>query len=243
VPILGIGDSIECKHNVTNLNQGEKMKRLLGLAVLLAVLSVCVPSSYGDQLTYHYLIYNVSTTVNGADANTDAKATIPLKGYLVLYFVDGCDTPWDANLILYGNDTNSPKKQKVYVQLNARGDDFLTASGWTVGDLMFLKLVGDAPFNFDIMLQGKRTLKDIGFGTADKRMAAASIKGVDTVVFGFLLGPGSQAILGTANASATLNAAVTKQVNENGWGPNAAEDILLSLLLNKGYVAAILPPL
>jgi hypothetical protein len=218
------------------------MKRLLGLAVLFAVLSAWAPSSYGNQLTYHCLVYNLSTTVKGADSETDLKAAIPLKGYLVLHFVDGCDTPWDANLILYGNDTNTPKK-KVYVQLNMSGDQFLAPSGWTIGDLMFLKLVGDYPFNFEIMLQGKQTLKDIGFGAPDKRMAAASIKGVDIVEFGFLLGPDPQAITGTANASATLNTSVTKQVNENGWGPDAAVDILTSLLLNKGYVAAILPPL
>jgi hypothetical protein len=219
------------------------MKRLLGLAVLFAILSAWVPSSYGSPMTYHCLVYNLSTTVKGGDSATDLKATIPLKGYLVLYFADGCDSPMDANLILYGNDANTPKK-KVYLQLNMRGsDDFLSPSGWTVGDLIFLKFVGDAPFNFEIMLQGKKTLKDIGFGTADKRMVATSIKGVNMVVFCFLLGPDSQAILGTANASATLNAAVTKQLNENGWGPSAAVDTLTSLLLNKGYVAAALPPL
>jgi hypothetical protein len=218
------------------------MKRLLGLAVLFAVLSAWVPSSYGSPMTYHCLVYNLSTTVKGADADTDLKATIPLKGYLVLYFADGCDSPWDANLILYGNDANTPKK-KVYVQLNMRGDQFLAPSGWTIGDLMFLDLQGEEPFDFEIMLQGKRTLKDIGFGTADKRMVATSIKGVDIVEFGFLLGPDPQAITGTANASATLNTAVTKQINENGWGPDAAVDILTSLLLNKGFVAAILPPL
>jgi hypothetical protein len=219
------------------------MKRLLGLAVLFAVLSVWVPSSYGAPPTYHCLVYNVSTTVKGGDMATNLKATIPLKGYLVLRFADGCDTPIDANLILYGNDANTPKK-KVYVQLNTRGEDSLTASGWTIGDLMFVNIWGEDPFEFEIMLQGKQTLKDIGFGTDDKRMVASSIKGVNITESGFLLGPNAyQEISGTANASATLNTSVTKQLNENGWGPNAAEDILLSLLLNKGYVAAILPDL
>ena len=54
------------------------MRKLLGLVVLLVILSVCVPS-YG-----YFLIYNVSTTVKGADYATDLKTTIPLKGYLVL---------------------------------------------------------------------------------------------------------------------------------------------------------------
>jgi hypothetical protein len=237
-----MGDSRECKHNVTNLKQGEEMKRLLGLAVLFAVLSVCVPSSYGDQVTYHYLIYNVSTTVKGADANTDAKATIPLKGYLVLYFVDGCDTPWDANLILYGNDTNSPKKQKVYVQLNRTSDGLLSASAWHVGDLMFIDFWGDSPFDFEIMLQGKMSLKDIGFGKDDKRLVASSIKGVTMVEYGFMLGPnGEQGVSGTANASATLYTVATNAVNAGGWSREAVVAELIDILTTKGYVAATLP--
>ena len=72
------------------------MKRLLGLAVLFVVLSVCVPSSYAVPI--HYLIYNISMTVKGADRATDAIVTIPMKGYLVLLFADGCDAPLNANL-------------------------------------------------------------------------------------------------------------------------------------------------
>ena len=74
------------------------MKKLFGLIMVLAILGVCVPSSYALPVPTHYLIYNISTTVKGADRETDAKVNIPMKGYLVLLFADGCDAPLNANL-------------------------------------------------------------------------------------------------------------------------------------------------
>jgi hypothetical protein len=216
------------------------MKRLLGLAVLFVVLSVCVPTSYA--VPTHYLIYNISTTVKGADRETDAKVNIPMKGYLVLLFADGCDAPADANLFLYGNDSNTPKK-KVYVQLNARGsDNFLAASAWHIGDLMFVDLQGNSPFEFKIMLQGKLALKDIGFGTPDKRSIASSIKGVNIAEGSFLLGPiGGQWVSGTGSASGTLYTAVTKAANADSRTLDEIIDELKSILAGKGFIAATLP--
>jgi hypothetical protein len=216
------------------------MKRLLGLVVLFVVLSVCVPSSYA--VPTHYLIYNISTTVKGADRATDAKVTIPMKGYLVLLFADGCDAPWDANLFLYGNDSNTPKK-KVYVQLNARGsDNFLAASGWHIGNLMFVDLQGNSPFEFKIMLQGKLAMKDIGFGTPDKIMVASSISGVNMTEGSFLLGPiDSQWVSGTGSASATLDTAATKAANADSRTRDEIVYGLIYTLVGKGFIAATLP--
>ena len=213
------------------------MKRL---AVLFVVLSVCVPSSYA--LPTHYLIYNISTTVKGADRETNAKVTIPMKGYLVLLFADGCDAVVDANLFLYGNDSNTPKK-KVYVQLNARGsDNFLGVSSWHIGDLKFVDLQAGSPFEFKIMLQGKLALKDIGFGTGDKRSIASSMSGVNATEGSFLLGPnGGQWVAGTGSASATLYTVSTKAVNADSWTRDEIIDELKSILTDKGYVAATLP--
>jgi hypothetical protein len=224
------------------------MKRLLGLVVLFVVLYMYVPASYGAPASYYFLIYNVSTTVKGADADTDAKVTIPLKGYLVLKFADGCDTLVDANLILYGNDSNTPKKQKKYVQLNHSDDaDLLGAYVWHVGDLIFVDFWGRDIFDFEITMQGKESLKDIGFGTT-KQTVASSIKGVTIVWYDFLLGPSpDQDVSGTANASATLWTTGTKYVNQNGWTQDeiingkGLDDGLLQILENKKYSAATLP--
>jgi hypothetical protein len=223
------------------------MKRLLGLAVLFVVLCVSVPS-YG-YTGYYYLIYNVSTTVTGGDNSTDAKVTIPLKGYLVLEFADGCDTLADANLILYGNDANTPKKQKVYFQLNKSDDNaFLEAHVWHVSDLIFVDFWGRLPSDFEITLQGKTAAKDIGWGTTHKKQVASSIKGVTIAWDGFLLGPAGQDVSGTATASASLDLKTTKYVNANSWTSDMIIEIglpghsgLIPMLEDKGYNPATLP--
>jgi hypothetical protein len=223
------------------------MRRLLGLAVLFVVLSVCV-SAYGN----FFLIYNISTTVKGADYNTDAKVSIPLKGYLVLNLTDADGFVADANLILYGNDANTPKKQKVYVQLNySDSDEFLNINVWYISDLMFVDFWTDGPWDFEIMLQGKASYKDVGWGTApgDEAWAASSIKGVSMVWDNFLLGSDpDQDVSGTSNASATLDIKATKYVNAQGWTQEQVIEIgspahlgLIPMLESKGYVAATLP--
>ena len=218
------------------------MRKLLGLAVLFVVLSVCMPS-YG-----YFLIYNVSTTLKGVDSATDLKVTVPLKGYLVLN-LDTEGSFVDANLILYGKDSD---KVKVYVTLNANdeSDDRLGFDTWNIGDYVFVDFWGRSPWDFEIMLSGKTTLKDIGFGTSDKKSVASSIKGVNMTWDGFLLGSNlSQNVSGTANASATLWNVATKYVNDHEWtqdqiivSGDSDNDGLITILEGKGYVAATLPP-
>lgn len=217
----------------------KKMKRLLGLAVLFVVLSASVPS-YG-----YFLVYNVSYTVNGADKSTNAKVTIPLKAYLVVNLDDSNNELVDANLILYGNDTSGNKK---YVQLNySDSNSFLGADVWRTGTEAFVSLWDNAgTLDFDIVLHGKSALKDIGFGASDKMQVAGSIKGVTIIWGGFLLGPStSQDVSGTATASASLNTAGTKSINQHGWTQDQiieGDGGLISMLEGKGYVKATLPP-
>jgi len=210
------------------------MKRLLGLSVLFVVLSVSVPS-YG-----FFLIYNLSTTVKGADYDTDLKTTVPLKAYLVLNLNDISGDVVDANLIMYGKDTT---KTKVYVQLNESDSaGFLSADIWYIGDYTFVDIWSyDNPFDFEMLLSGKEALKDIGFGAGDKVWVAGSIKGVNMVWDGFLLGAAGQDVSGTSNASASLYTVATKAVNRDSWTQDEIVDNLISILQNKGYVAATLP--
>ncbi len=215
------------------------MRRLLGLVVLFAVLSMCVPS-YG-----YFLIHNVSTTVKGADADTDENVTIALKGYLVLNLdVDGLVV--DANLILYGKDYD---KNKVYVLLNNSDiDGFLDeVDVWYVGDYMFVWFDTGGPFDFEVMLQGKTSLKDIGDGALLKE-PVASLKGNINVWEDFVLGPSAdQDVSGMGSMSAPLLTKITKFVNENDLTQDeilngtADEDGLIEILEGKGYVAASLP--
>jgi hypothetical protein len=193
-----------------NLIKGEKMRRLLGLAVLFVVLCASVPS-YG-----YFLIYKVSATINGDDEATDQKVTIPLKAYLVLQFNDSNGSLTDVDLVLYGKNTHG---RKVYLpsvycynnQPNGTNVRF-------IGKDMVVSLVVEDFYNLEILMSGPASLKDIGMGTSDKKLAAVIIKGVASVWGGHILGPySSQEVSGTANVSATLWIKGTRRANQLGW--------------------------
>ena len=209
------------------------MKRLLGLAVLFVVLSVCVPS-YG-----YFLIYNVSGSAKGV--NNETPASIAWRGYLVLN-IDDSDNLMDANLIMYGKDGD---KAKVYVVLNdSDSDGFLDTSLWWQGNFMVLNFwsYGSNPFNFEGLILGKEALKDIGFGILDKRWVASSLKGTMMVWDGMLLDSDDE-IAGTGKVSATLYNIATKVVNEDNWTQKEIMDELILIVTeDKGYVEATLPP-
>ncbi len=224
-----------------NLVKGTKMRRLLGLAVLSVVLSMSVPS-YG-----YFLIYNVSSTVKGADQLTNAQVTIPFKGYLVLNIADGNNALVDANLILYGKNTS---RNNVYVQLNYRGSgELVGADVRYIGKDMFVGFGSKSPYRLEMLMSGRTALKDISLGTSGKKRVAGSIKGVNPVWGGFLLGSDpNQEVSGTANVSATLWAAATRYANANGWtqdqivlSGDSTKDGLIKILADKGYDSAFAP--
>jgi len=221
------------------------MKRLIGLAVLFAVLYLCAPS-YGTP-SYYFLIYNVSTSVKGA--NNTSAASIPLKGYLVLKFVDGCDSPYDANLILYGKDKLN-SNQPTYVQLNSQTSNnnlALGAQAWWQGAFQALTVwnLHDSPFYFEIYAIGKGALKDIGFSSL--KNVSSSLKGPISVWSGMLLDQNDN-IIGTGSVSLSLWLPATKYVNQNNWTSEIIIDVgtpghngLIPPLENKGFIAATLP--
>jgi hypothetical protein len=208
------------------------MRRISTVLVVLVMMAMCT-SSFG-----YFLIFNVSTTVKGADSDTDLATTIAMKGYLLLNIADGCDTLVDANLVLYGNDTS---KHKVYVLLNH--NEYLDADIWTVGDFVFFDLWTQGPyFDFQCMLSGKGKLLDIGYGTSDKKYVASSIKGVGMVWDGYLLGPSvDQDVSATGNVSATLNVKYTKSVNDTD--PTWTQDQIVHGQLIGSTLRGIIPDL
>jgi hypothetical protein len=224
------------------------MRRISAALVVLVMLAMCA-LSFGN----YFLIYNVSATVNGADDDTGVKTTVPMKGYLVVNLTDDDGDFVDANLILYGNDSSTPKKQKVYVVLNYNSDEFLDVESRVIGDFAFMDITGSGPFNFEMLISGKQTLKDIGKGTLDKKNVPSSIKGNLIVRTGFLLGPDAeQDVAGTANVSATLWAVATKWVNGANdehvqWTQDeilsgrGEDDGLIGILEGKLYRPAVLP--
>jgi hypothetical protein len=221
------------------------MKRLLGLAVLFVILSLCVPASYGQPSDY-FLIYNVSFTVKGA--NNGLAASIPLKGYLVVNIDDSDGSIADANLILYGNDSLNSKR-KTYVQLNKSASDstYVSARTYYNGNLIGLDVwsYSHAPFYFEMFAIGKMASKDIGLGST--KNVASSLKGPISVWGGMLL-DANDVILGTGNVSESLDLKATKYFNQNGWTQDQiielgspAHEGLIPILEAKGYVATTMP--
>jgi hypothetical protein len=182
--------------------------------------------------------------VKGADCAKNAKVTIPLKGYLVLNIADGNNALVDANLILYGKNTS---KKNVYAQLSQSDSNNSLGTGLRyIGNDMFVGFWTDDLCRFEMLLSGKAVSKDIGLETSGKKLVASSIKGVNTVWWGFLLGPYSnQDVSGTANVSATLWTAETRYANEHGWtqdqiieSGSTDREGLIPMLQGKGYVDA-----
>lgn len=211
------------------------MRRLLWLAVVIVVLSACVPS-YG-----YFLIYNVSSSVKGV--NNETKASIPWKGYFVANLDDTNDVPVDANLIMYGQDSN---KHKVYVVLNySDANGYLDADAWWQGDYaVFNFWAYHTPFEFEGLMIGLAKAKSIGL--ADRKDVVSSMKGT-MMVWGRMLFDADDDIAGTGNLSASLYAAETIYVNQNHWtqdeimNGDGSRNGLIQQLAGKGYVAATLP--
>jgi hypothetical protein len=228
-------DSGKFKHHADIVFMRKKMKKLQGLAVLFAVLYMCVPA-YGD----YSLIYNVSCTVKGI--NITSKASIPLKAYLVLR-LDNTDNLLDANLIMYGNDSH---KHKVYVEHDydaASGPYQLDASLFALGDFVAFKFAcSSSPFDFEGIIFGNAVLKDVG--VVSTRRIASSMTGTLMISDDMLLDP-NDSLMGTGNFSATLFTTVTKYANMNSWtqdeiiNGNGSKDGLIQRL--KGYSEATLP--
>jgi hypothetical protein len=222
------------------------MRRLMAGLVVLVILGICSPS-FG-----YLLLYKVSTTVRGADDDTGEKATVPLKGYLLLNLDDNNNID-DANLILYGKDTD---KEKKYVLLNDSDTaSYLWQDNWYIGDFMFVDFGGQNGFNFEIFLSGKTKLKNVGLGNDEKKSIASSIKGVTIAWDGFLLGSSDdQDVSGSAKARALLWKAAIKAINDpdETWTQDEVivdgkdltgghENSLIEMLEDKGYEEATLP--
>ncbi|MGA2678079.1 MAG: hypothetical protein ABSF37_02120 [Sedimentisphaerales bacterium] len=182
------------------------MKRLLGLAVLFVILSASVPS-YG-----YFLIYNLSSTVKGV--NNSTPVSISWKAYLVLSF-DNSDNAVDANMIMYGKDSNNVK---VYVQLNYSDSAHLfdSDSFWQKGASKAFDFwsESDHPFDFVGFVIGKSKTTNIGL--SNTKNIAGSLTGT-MIVWDNMLFNASDNIAGSGTVSMSLDLKTTKLVNANGW--------------------------
>lgn len=198
------------------------MRKLLAVLTVVTMCWICA-SSQG-----FFLIYKMSTPVKGVnDART---ATIPLKAYLVLDINDSTGEVQDANLIMYGKDSD---KSKVFVELDNTGDELLDIDVWEQGDYVVVNFWSyEDPFDFEGLILGKTKSKDIGLGSSED--IAGSLKGV-LMVWGGILLDTSDDIAGTGNISASFWSKATIEVNENGWTQDEIVDELKDILQGQGY--------
>ena len=196
------------------------MKKLSALFVVLIMLGICT-SSYG-----YFLIYKLSGTIRGAMYNrSDTKTigiddtnavTIPFKGLLVMNLaldeVNDTNTLIDANMIIYGRDTND---HKVYVQLNSSdSNEFLDAFILERGNKRhFYGLNGKSPFDFNAFMIGDVHSINIGLPHGYRILLASSLKGSITGGYGIFLDL-DQEIAEVGNISASLFTLATKGVNK-----------------------------
>jgi hypothetical protein len=227
------------------------MKKIAAVAVILVMSCLC-SSSLG-----YLLLYKVSTTVYGADANLDDKETVSLKGYLLLRLSDANEFE-DANLMLYGKDTDNKRK---YVILDYNdGAGMLSADVWYIDKLVFVDLSGYAPFDLDIFLSGSKSRQNVGLGNDQKKSIASNFSGIITLRHKFVLGPSvDQDYSGKAGLSAWLWESASDSINgdsgkQDAWtqdevistGKDDDEgkhyESLTEQLIDDGYDPATLPP-
>jgi hypothetical protein len=179
------------------------MKKLSAALILLAMVTICT-TSFG-----YILVYKMSMTLNGANNDTGANAIIPLKGYLII----DPNVPAEANLIIFGKDANTPRRQKVYIEIRTES---ITLDLRNQGDIyQSLKIVIDND-NFELtsLMRGRLIRYNVG-PLAGYQEIPLILNGAACVFGGEILGAGNtiRDITGTAGISMTLWPPPTRWAN------------------------------
>ena len=179
------------------------MKKLLAALILLAMGALCT-TSFG-----YILVYKMTMNLNGADNDTGKITAIPLKGY----FIMDPNVPHEANLIIYGRDANTPRTQKVYLEM---GLDSLTTDLWDQGDkYRALEVTINNDF-FEFTSLTRSGLINFNTGPLTGRQKVpATFAGVACVFGGEILGAGNtiRDISGTGQITFRLWPVATRWAN------------------------------
>jgi hypothetical protein len=133
---------------------------------------------------------------------------------------------------------------KTYVQHKYQGSDpdlNVKMDTWQQGSFFAFDIwdYNDSPFDFEVYVIGKWAPKNIGYSSTEP--VASSLNGPISVWDGMLL-DGDDEIMGTGNASASLDLKTTKLANQNHWTQdeiiNGANGLMQKL---RGYSLATLP--
>jgi hypothetical protein len=213
-----------------------RMKRLLTMAVIFALLAVC---SASDAYT---LVYKLSSPLKTVETNTDVAANFKVSGFLAMDIDDDLETVGDARMVIYGKDGDA---NLIYYIEDFSGG---ASIDWTEeGAYLTLEItITHAIFNYDLRFTGKVKEKDVGFGSDvnDLRSAPPSLKGSMFCTHGELFDL-DQDLFGSGTATLTLDIKKTKVAND--VTPATLDDIMTDIvdgengLVEKGYQALTLP--
>jgi hypothetical protein len=186
------------------------MRKLMGLIMVLAILSVCSPS-YG-----YILVYKVTGSMKAAEWRVDKIISVSVKGYIAVNIVvndTGDNEVTDAQMVIYGKNKsgglvyyrdylNDPNNSGIGLYTPGHNGSVVEVRVWDHHN----------PFYYEFLMTGNIKAADVGFGTAFKELEASSLKGSLVTWWAQLL-DNSQVLYGSGSASATLDAKQTKAAN------------------------------
>ena len=184
------------------------MKRLLTLLVVLAVLGMCAPS-YG-----YILVYKFNSTLKVLDYASESSVNLPVKGYLAVD-IDDEDGDLDyATMVLYGKDGDGDKT--YFVQYY--DEDGFDMDWEETGDYIGVDIWNgnDAPFDYEIILNGVLKNKNVGFGngSVDRRTAPNTLNGT-MVSWWAVIFDLDQVLMGSGAAAMVFDFGLTKAANQS----------------------------
>ena len=191
------------------------MKKLAMLAMLLLVLALCLPSYGVEEVSGDILVYKVSIAAKAIVIDEDVAyiGGGTTKGYLVVKvdFTDAEDPdPLDSALVLYGKDLGGFKRQvNMGDVINTYDQDPMEKVGnWAVAVNVSSQL------GYMVVI-GKATWRDIGFGKLEKRIVATSLTGHGIWRYDPIKGKGIP-LMSSGTVKADLQSNWTKAYNEDG---------------------------
>jgi hypothetical protein len=213
------------------------MRKLLGLAVVLAALGVCTPS-YG-----YILAYKVTGGMKAVEWNSGKIISVPIKGYGAIDVNDSNGAVNDKQIVLYGKDASGNLK---YFADSL--DEDLAGIYWdTTNDTAGVVEVDiwdyNSPFNYEFVMTGNVKLTDVGAGS--KKLAASSLSGSLITWWAQLLDD-NQELFGSGAATMTLDTKQSKAANTaNIKNPGAitVNDVISDFIVGlqaKGYHPIVL---
>jgi hypothetical protein len=213
-----------------------KMKRLLMVSIIIAMLAVCAPSNA------YILVYKLGSTIKTVETDANLMMNFKINGYMALDINDVEETVADSLMVIYGKDVNTTNM--YYIEDFSHGS---TKIHWTE-EGAYVTFEMENPFSifdYDLRLTGKLKEKNVGFGSDanELRSAASSLSGSMIATHGKFFDD-IQSFFGSGSAKMTLDTKKTYAANAT---PLTIDQIITAIvedengLIDKDYQLFVLP--